>query len=74
MIYGYTKDGTNKKVKINVTIKSKPTLATPTPNYEPEDNRTKTVVEDFEDYPVGYDWESNAMEGTSVKQQEVKNM
>ena len=67
VIYGYTKDGTNKKVKVNVTIKSKPVLATPTPNYEPEDNRTKTVVEDFEDYPVGYDWESNAMEGTSGK-------
>ena len=47
VIYGYTKDGTNKKVKVNVTIKSKPVLATPTPNYEPEDNRTKTVVEDF---------------------------
>lgn len=67
VIYGYTKDGTNKKVKINVTVKAKPTLPTPTPNYEPEDNRTKTVVEDFEDYPVGYDWESDAMEGTSGK-------
>lgn len=66
-IYGYTKDGTNKKVTINVTVKAKPTLATPTPNYEPEDNRTKTVVEDFESYPVGYNWESDELQGTSGK-------
>lgn len=66
-IYGYTKDGTNKKVTINLTVKAKPVLATPTPNYEPEDTRTKTVVENFEDYPVGYNWEDEAQEGTSGK-------
>lgn len=66
-IYGYTKDGTNKKVSINVVVNSKPVLATPTPNYEPADDRQKTVVENFEDYPVGYNWESDDMEGTSGK-------
>ena len=66
-IYGYTKDGTNKKVTLNVTISPKPATATPTPNYEPEDNRIKTVVEDFEGYDVGYNWESDEYKGTSGK-------
>lgn len=66
-IYGYTKDGTNKKVTINVKVKEKPITATPTPNYEPEDNRIKTVVEDFESYDVGYNWESDEYKGTSGK-------
>lgn len=67
-IYGYTKDGTNKKVTINVKISDKPNnLATPTPNYEPEDTRTKTVVEDFESYDVGYNWESDELKGTAGK-------
>lgn len=66
-IYGYTKDGTNKKVTLNVTVKAKPTTPTPTPNYEPDDNRTKTVVEDFESYDVGYNWESDEYKGTSGK-------
>ncbi len=66
-IYGYTKDGTNKKVTINVKINAKPATATPTPNYEPADSRTKTVVEDFESYPVGYNWESGDKKGTAGK-------
>lgn len=66
-IYGYTKDGTNKKVTINVKINPAPATATPTPNYEPEDTRTKTVVEDFESYDVGYNWESDEKQGTSGK-------
>ena len=66
-IYGYTKDGTNKKVTINVKIKPAPHTPTPTPNYEPEDNRTKTVVEDFESYDVGYNWESDELQGTAGK-------
>lgn len=66
-IYGYTKDGSNKKITINVTINKKPATATPTPNYEPEDSRTKTVVEDFESYAVGYNWESGDGKGTSGK-------
>ena len=66
-IYGYTKDGTNKKVTINVKINPAPATPTPTPNYEPEDTRTKTVVEDFESYDVGYNWESDEYQGTSGK-------
>ena len=66
-IYGYTKDGTNKKVTINVKINPAPQTPTPTPNYEPADNRTKTVVEDFESYDVGYNWESDEYKGTSGK-------
>jgi len=66
-IYGYTKDGTNKKVTINVVINKAPATATPTPNYEPEETRTKTVVEDFESYDVGYDWESEEYLGTAGK-------
>ena len=66
-IYGYTKDGTNKKVTINVKINAKPATATPTPNYEPADTRTQTVVEDFESYPVGYNWESDEEQGTAGK-------
>ncbi len=67
-IYGYTKDGTNKKVTIKVKINGKPKgLATPTPNYEPEDTRTKVMVEDFESYDVGYNWESDDLQGTAGK-------
>ena len=66
-IYGYTKDGTNKKVTINVKINAKPATATPTPNYEPADTRTQTVVEDFESYPVRYNWESDEEQGTAGK-------
>lgn len=77
VVYGYTKDGTNKKVKFNVTVKAKPVLATPTPNYEPDDGRTKTVVEDFEDYPVGFNWEKDTMEesrsGKATKGKEYAN-
>lgn len=54
-IYGYTKDGTNKKVTLNVTVKPAPVTATPTPNYE-EDTRTGTTVEDFESYAEGTKW------------------
>lgn len=55
-INGYTKDGTNKKVSIKVTITEKTNIATPTPNYEVE-SRQGTVVEDFEDYDVNEKWE-----------------
>ena len=66
-IYGYTKDGTNKKVTINVKINDKPSnLATPIPHYENE-TREKVVVEDFESYDIGYNWESDDMEGTAGK-------
>ena len=54
-IYGYTKDGTNKKVTINVKINPAPTTATPTPNFE-KDSRTATTVEDFESYAEGTKW------------------
>ena len=42
-------------------------VVTPTPNYEPEDIRKEVLVEDFESYPVGYNWESDELEGTSGK-------
>lgn len=54
-IVGYTKDGTNKKVTIKVkvnkvedTVKVEPT---PVP-----DTRKRTMVENFESYPVGTTW------------------
>lgn len=56
-IYGYTKDGTNKKVTINVTVKAAPVTATPTPNLE-KDPRTATTVEDFESYAEGTTWKN----------------
>ena len=65
VITGYTKDGTNKKVKIKVTIKEAPATATPAPNYEPEDTREKILVEDFEGYDVGFDWEKGGAVGTA---------
>ena len=40
---------------------------TPTPNYEPGDIRKEVLVEDFESYPVGYNWESDELKGTSGK-------
>lgn len=66
-INGYTKDGTNKKVSVKVKVNAAPQTATPTPNYEPEETRTKVVVEDFESYEVGYNWESDDYQGTSGK-------
>lgn len=54
-IYGYTKDGTNKKVTLNVTVKAPPVTATPTPLLE-EDTRVATTVENFESYAEGTDW------------------
>lgn len=65
VITGYTKDGTNKKVKIKLTIKAAPVTATPTPNYEPEETRDKVLVEDFESYPEGFDWEKGGAVGTA---------
>ena len=56
-IYGYTKDGTNKKVTLNVTVKAAPVTATPTPLLE-EDSRTATTVEDFESYAAGTTWKT----------------
>ena len=69
------KDGTNKKVTINVN-NAKHATATPTPNYEPADTRTQTVVEDFESYPVGYNWGrvTKKQRELPVKLQKVKSM
>ena len=55
IIYGYTKDGTNKKVKLKVTVKKAPFVPTPVPVIE-EDPRVATTIEDFEKYPVGTKW------------------
>ena len=54
-IYGYTKDGTNKKVTINVKINPAPVTDTPTPNYE-NDPREATLIESFESYQDGQNW------------------
>ncbi len=67
-IIGKTKDGTNKKIKIKVTVtESKSSEATPTPNYEKADTREEVMVEDFEQYDIGYDWESDDMLGNAGK-------
>ena len=55
-VIGKTKDGTNKQVKIKVEIKQSKVGPTATPNFLPEDTRKKTMVEDFESYPVGTKW------------------
>ena len=60
-------DGSKIFDSVNITVKDADIIATPTPNYEPEDNRIKTVVEDFESYDVGYNWESDEYKGTSGK-------
>ena len=57
-VIGKTKDGTNKQVKIKVEIKKSVAGPTATPNYENE-TRKKEIVEDFESYDVGYNWESD---------------
>lgn len=54
-IVGYTKDGTNKKVKIKVTVKKVADTVKVNPTPVP-DTRKKTMVEDFESYPVGTTW------------------
>ena len=55
-IIGKTKDGTNKQVKVKVTIKKSVAGPTATPLYETE-TRQATMIEDFEDYDVGEKWE-----------------
>ena len=65
-VIGKTKDGTNKQVKIKVTIKKSVAGPTATPNYENE-TRKKEIVEDFESYDVGYNWESDDYKGTAGK-------
>ena len=54
-IIGKTKDGTNKTVKIKVTVKQSAVGPTATPYYV-TDTRKKTMVEDFESYDVGTTW------------------
>lgn len=54
-IVGYTKDGTNKKVKIKVTVPRVEDTVKIDPTPVP-DNRKRTMVEDFESYPVGTTW------------------
>ena len=65
-LYGYAKDGSGKKITLTVNIEKSPVGATPTPHYENE-TREKTIVEDFESYDVGYNWESDDYKGTSGK-------
>lgn len=61
-----TKDGSNKSAKVKIKVIAKANIDPPKV-YEPEEIRKTTIVEDFEGYPEGYDWESDAMEGTSGK-------
>ena len=54
-IVGKTKDGSNKTVKVKVTVKSSAKGPTATP-YFVKDTRKKTMVENFESYAVGTSW------------------
>jgi hypothetical protein len=69
---GTTKDGSNKKVKVKIKVVAKANQEPPKV-YE-EESRTATVVEDFESYPEGYNWETdtqkNATNGKATKGKE----
>lgn len=60
-----TKDGSNKSAKVKIKVVAKANIEPPKV-YEEEIRKT-TVIEDFESYPEGYNWESDDMEGTSGK-------
>ena len=79
IIYGYTKDGTNKKVKLKVKVNKAPVTPTPVAVLE-EDSRTATTIEDFEKYKVGTKWDTYTAGGftksgtmTVVQDPENKN-
>ena len=56
-VIGKTKDGTNKSVKIKVTVTQSGVGPTATPLYEVE-TRKGTIMEDFEDYDIGEKWDA----------------
>lgn len=65
-VFGKAKDGSGKQVKVKIIVKTHAPDPTPTPNYEEPDTRTPVIVEDFESYEVGYNWELGD-KGTSGK-------
>lgn len=65
VLTGTTKDGSNKSIKIKINVMAKANIEPPKV-YE-EENRKTTVIEDFESYPEGYNWESDDQEGTAGK-------
>lgn len=60
-----SKDGSNKSAQIKIKVVAKANIDPPKV-YEEEIRKT-TLIEDFESYPEGYNWESDDMEGTSGK-------
>lgn len=60
-----SKDGSNKSAKVTIKVVAKANVEPPKV-YE-EEIRTVNVVEDFESYPEGYNWEDDAQEGTAGK-------
>lgn len=60
-----TKDGSNKSAKVKIKVIAKANIDPPKV-YE-EEIRTVNVIEDFESYPEGYNWESDDMKGTAGK-------
>lgn len=62
---GTTKDGSNKTVKVKIKVVAKANIEAPKV-YENE-IRTPVVVEDFESYDEGYNWESDDMVGNAGK-------
>lgn len=60
-----TKDGSNKSASVKIKVVAKVNIDPPKV-YE-EEIRDVTVIEDFESYEVGYNWESDDMQGTAGK-------